>query len=704
MMNLKPVHDLSFWLRLICATTALTPLAAVAQQTEEDDTTEVVVTGYRVEASAGGTRIVTPLKDLPMSVQVVNEGLIRDTGSTKIEDAVRFVSGINKVNRNDNQGRGERFAIRGFNSSAITRNGVPFNIHSDTVNIQQIDVVKGANSILYGVNDPGGVIAVVTKTPQKTPHYRIDQSFGSNEYYRTQLDLNTPVNDWLSYRLMGAYTNAGSHLEHGFEEKTVVDFVAKADLSERTHLIVDYYHQNVRGRFQRDAYPMIRDTAGNFLRFANLGSDFSNIFPNNRNIDKASALELRFTHEFSDNLRLRLVGAETALSGDQFNMIGFSVTPGTESVLKFNNLLSIYDVKSRFAFAELTARFSTPWMNHRLVGGAEWKRTGMGWGLGVGGAQTSGYDVLNPPSDPAVRYYRPESRAQLLASGTVARNVPDETHAFFLTDQITLTDNRTHILVGLRYDKLRDTDHVTPQFGVSYALTDNFSVYGLYSESFRLNGTITYGPDEILRFDPEEGVNKELGLKFTAFNRRFSGQISAFDLTRQNVLQTTANPDNPTRPFISLSGEERSRGVEIDVSGKVTRRLDIFGSWSHYFESEVIRNVNPALVGLPLEGVSPNGLSLFARYDLGAVGSGRLAVNGGVIWRDGPIWQYNSLPYINMTEDGYTVFDAGLDYNLPDKGLGFSLKIHNLFDEEYFDRRAAYAAPRQVRLHIGKTF
>ncbi|ACJ01463.1 STN domain-containing protein [Rhodospirillum centenum] len=88
------------------APTRMKPEAAAAPAGEAME--ELTITGYRVRATAGGTRIVTPLKDLPMSVQVVNQELIKDLGARKIEDAIRFVSGINKVNRNDNLGRGER--------------------------------------------------------------------------------------------------------------------------------------------------------------------------------------------------------------------------------------------------------------------------------------------------------------------------------------------------------------------------------------------------------------------------------------------------------------------------------------------------------------------------------------------------------------------------------------------------------------------
>lgn len=197
---------------------------------------------------------MTAVKDLPMSVEIVNRELIEDLGARKIEDAIRYVSGINKVNRNDNLARGERFAIRGFNSSLIMRNGVPYNVFSDTANIQQIDVVKGANSILYGFNDPGGLINFITKAPQDKPGYSVSQTVGTYRYYRTEADLTGPLFGDTNYRLVGAYTNSGSWLANGKDETIFVNPVVDIGLTDNTRLVLDYEYRRQNSRGLREGY------------------------------------------------------------------------------------------------------------------------------------------------------------------------------------------------------------------------------------------------------------------------------------------------------------------------------------------------------------------------------------------------------------------------------------------------------------------
>jgi iron complex outermembrane recepter protein len=684
----------------------------------EEAPEKVVINGYQVKATAGGTRIATPLKELPMSVEVVNRNLIEDLGARKIEDAIRFVSGINKVNRNDNFGRGERFAIRGFNSSLIMRNGVPLNVLSDTSNIQQIDVVKGANSILYGFNDPGGLINYVTRKPQDTAAYSLSQTVGSFDYYRTEYDLTGPVASYggvkLNYRLMGAYTDSGSWLENGMEKTNFINPVVDIHLWDATTLTVDYEYKRSNARFQRDSYPILynglTNSAGlrdDTLGYADAGARYSPIFPDDKNIDKVELLDIRLTHNFSDNVVLRLASTHSQGNVDHFNMIGYLTELNSDRMLKRRNLLEVAQQNTTFYFGDLTAKFSAPYSEHNLLVGSQYYRS-TGDSMSVYGAYVPTQDILNPPSDPAVRYYRAETRDQLYAQGSFTRNHPTRSYGIFATDQIKLSDERTNILVGVRYDNVDngsgagEVTHYTPQAGASYLLFPELSVYALYSESFRLNPSTVLPNGNIISFPPEAGINREAGFKFELLEGGLSGTLALYQLDRSNVAQVTANGLDPNNPTISLSGRERSRGVELDVSGHVTEDLEIFGSYANA-NAEIVRSGNAGLNGAPLEGVSPNAFSLFARYNIGRFGPGDIQANAGVLWRDGPIYlANNSIASTGVVQKGYTAVDGGLDYrlNLYDAEWTLSLKATNLFDEKYMDRRSAYVAPRRIDLSL----
>lgn len=691
---------------------------AVAETAESSalDTVEeeVRVTGYQVKATAGGTRIVTPLKELPMSVEVVNKDLIDDLGARKIEDAIRFVSGINKVNRNDNFGRGERFAIRGFNSSLIMRNGVPLNVLSDTANMQQIDVVKGANSILYGFNDPGGLINYITRKPQDTPAYALSQTVGSYDYYRTEYDLTGPVAAYdgvgVNYRLMGAYTDSGSWLKNGMEKTLFVNPVVDVHLFDDTTLSVDYEYHHSRARFQRDSYPMLYNGRTNSaslrddsLGYADAGWRYSPIFPTDRNVDKTELLDVRLTHAFSDAVTLRLASSHSQINIDHYNMIGYLMDLDSTTMLKRRNLLEIGQQNTTFYFGDLTAKFDTPFMRHTLLVGSQYYRN-TGDGMTVYGAYAPAQNILDPPDDPAVRYFRAETRDQLIAAGTTTHNHPTRSYGVFLTDQIKLSDGRTNILVGVRYDNVDNgsgagaLEHYTPQTGLSYQILPELSAYALYSESFRLNPNTVLPNGTILSFPPEAGINKEAGFKFELFDGKLSGTLALYQLDRANVAQVTANGLDPNNPTVSLSGRERSRGLELDVTGHVTDDLEIFASYANS-NANIVRSANAGLNGAPLEGVSPNALSVFANYHAGHIGTGDLSANLGLVWRDGPIYlANNAIAGSGVVQKQYAALDGGLDYRFAAGGADWtaSLKATNLLDEKYMDRRAAYAAPRRI--------
>ncbi|PZO87568.1 MAG: hypothetical protein DI623_14480 [Sphingomonas sanxanigenens] len=672
----------------------------VAQTTPAQEGTDIVVTGYRVGETAGGTRIMTAVKDLPMSVEIVNRELIEDLGARKIEDAIRYVSGINKVNRNDNLARGERFAIRGFNSSLIMRNGVPYNVFSDTANIQQIDVVKGANSILYGFNDPGGLINFITKAPQDKPGYSVSQTVGTYRYYRTEADLTGPLFGDTNYRLVGAYTNSGSWLANGKDETIFVNPVVDIGLTDNTRLVLDYEYRRQNSRGLREGYPLLFDAKNVAYAYPDLGSRYSPIFPQNRNINKVQNFEARLTHSFTPTTVLRLVAAHTDIRADQFNAFSGNILPGSLTQTRTRVYLEQNRQKTDFLFADFSTQFSFLGMQHKVIlGGQHLERSGQGYG------RFSDYGpVWNiRTNDYAVHYAIPATRADMMKNVRLTDTAPTKSSGVYIIDQISLLDDRLHVLAGGRYDRLNGVGRFTPQIGGNVRLNDWLSAYALYSESFRLNAPYTYlDTGEVVTFPPEVGQNREFGFKFDLFGHRLSSTLAFFSLKRTNVLQATASQD-PLRPHLNLSGGERSRGVEFDVSGKISRSLSIFGSYA-YTDTKVLSSSNAATVGAPLEGVAKNAASLFAKYDLGDVGPGRLSLNAGTLWREGPILLLNNIPANSLIhQDSYIVFDGGIDYELPGR-LTFSIKSTNIGNKAYMDRRSAYAAPREVFFTIRKAF
>lgn len=170
----------------------------------------VTVTGtreraYRAVVAPTANKSDTLTKETPFSIQTVTRELIEDRGVTTFGEAVRTVPGLTpQVGWG---GSNDRFRLRGFATSANLKNGFRRSVFApvdELANIEQIEVLKGPASALYGRFEPGGVVNLVTKKPLDKAQTSFDVTAGSHDFYRTTFDSTGPLSDTLSYRITGA--------------------------------------------------------------------------------------------------------------------------------------------------------------------------------------------------------------------------------------------------------------------------------------------------------------------------------------------------------------------------------------------------------------------------------------------------------------------------------------------------------------------
>jgi iron complex outermembrane receptor protein len=164
--------------------------------------------GYRAEKTVSGTLIATDVKSMPASIQVVTEALLADMDTRRVEDSIRFVSGVGLAARNEGAAggtRSEQFVIRGFQTSQVLRNGVRMQGITNSANLERVEVLKGPSSIFFGAADPGGVINVITKKPLPERYAAVRLGFGDENYKYAEFDFNQPlVEKKLLFRFMGS--------------------------------------------------------------------------------------------------------------------------------------------------------------------------------------------------------------------------------------------------------------------------------------------------------------------------------------------------------------------------------------------------------------------------------------------------------------------------------------------------------------------
>jgi outer membrane receptor protein involved in Fe transport len=219
--------------------------------------------GYLATNATSGTRLNTPIKDLPMPISVITEQFLRDTGSTDLRDGLRYMSGIQLQSQNDQgtpggayQGAGgvnnpegatanptqTSYKIRGYVTDAVLRDGFRRQNATDSINIDRIEVVFGPSALLYGFGEYGGIVNYHPKMPAGKPMTELGLSYGSYDFRRATLDTTGPLGHvWnFGYRVTGAYEDTHSYTDFNTQRHYFVSPAISFRPTRTTQIDVDY--------------------------------------------------------------------------------------------------------------------------------------------------------------------------------------------------------------------------------------------------------------------------------------------------------------------------------------------------------------------------------------------------------------------------------------------------------------------------------
>ncbi|MBI5380504.1 MAG: TonB-dependent receptor [Opitutae bacterium] len=196
--------------------------------------------GYRPGNSVSATRVDTPIKDLPFSISAFTEQFIADIGARDLGDIVNFAPGVTSGAKEFTQGN-TRYSIRGFDGAVMPqRNGFLGNAYVDTANVARVEVVKGPASLLYGQITPGGTVNYITKRPGKKAFFEVRQQVGTDQFWRTEVDANAPINAQLAARVVAAYENGGRYFMTGKTQSSMVAPSVVYQVTKNSLLTLDY--------------------------------------------------------------------------------------------------------------------------------------------------------------------------------------------------------------------------------------------------------------------------------------------------------------------------------------------------------------------------------------------------------------------------------------------------------------------------------
>ncbi|MBW4506973.1 MAG: TonB-dependent siderophore receptor [Scytonematopsis contorta HA4267-MV1] len=663
---------------------------------QQDETIELVVTGaqdgYRVQETTTGTRTDTPLRDIPQSIQVVPQQVLRDQQATRLEDALRNVTGVTQSF--STPGVVSNFTIRGFEVSERTGNSFLRDGLSDPTagqvvelpNIEQVEVLKGPASVLFGFGNPGGTVNLVTKQPLREPFYAIDATFGSYSFYRGAIDLSGPLNDskTILYRLNAAYRNSGSFIDFLNSDYLSVSPVVSVAISEKTSLALEGEYVDTRASYSSGVPiqgTILTNPNGKVPRNANFAE------PTDEITQTISRIGYRLEHKFNDDWSLR--NAFRATFRDYSDKMTIPTALDSDN-RTFNRFYREYDLEYEdySLTTNIVGKFATGAIQHQLL---------FGFDLGRFSIRTPKYiDFVSAPID----IFNPIYGQPLgdIITTDYRELVETDSLGIYLQDQIALLDN-LKLLLGVRFDAFEqryefftnDTrsnqsdSAFSPRFGIVYQPIPQISLYASYTSSFTpARGTVFFSNFD-RSFKPGRGTQYEVGVK-ADLNNQLSATLAFYDLTRTNVLA-----DDPNNLGFSIqTGEQKSQGIELNIAGTILPGWNIFAGYA-YNDARITQDTT-FQAGNRLENTAENSFNLWTTYQIQQGNLQGLGFGLGLFFvgeRAGDLANTFDLP-------SYLRTDAAIFYNR-DK-FRAALNFKNLFDVDYFESslsssRVSYGQP-----------
>ncbi len=721
--------------------------------------------GYRASNSVTGSRFDAPIRDLPFAIQAFNESFIEDQRPLDIFDVARYSPGVTYRSNDFNEGNAN-LAIRGFTVSAtpgnvqILRDGFHCPSIFNFTNISRVEVVKGPASFLYGQVAPGGVVNIITKSPQAQFAAVADATYGSYDEYRFDVDVTGPLFKKIFYRVAASYDQdmhywkpydahswnlSPSLLWQPFERLSISLKYERFDKGETPQLM----QKPAYGR-QSGAVPTASDPNRQGTEVPGLPDTWNSMSYADFRRSNTSGLSAWVDLKAEDHWTVRAGYSHQDYQVDALFSGNFGMANNATFLQGRRFRRQTYTNRDDTFEVQGLGKYELGFMSLRmLVGGQYVDRRFDNWAAQAPNDPALGSDPTASPlplwdlRDPTTW-----NRGVTIPLSSLTENVTDQTTLYedksvfggttfgFFGDRllalcgwrVTSTESRlfNHVAGG---PALRiAASAVTPQYGVLYRVTRGLSAFASYAQSFVPASQDLRNPDGTTQpAEPSRGSGYDVGLKAELLEGRVSGTLTYFDIRNHDIVNDISHTDSAGDVVIYnvQSGEQRSRGVEVDATITPADAWQIYASYS-FMDARIVefsgndaailaedptkldaagqRNYqNVALLhNAPLQMSAPHLANLWTRYDFPRrlqgfhVGGGLNLVVNQTILPDGP----------QSTHQSYVLVNALAGYSRAWRGVRMSLDLRgkNLADAQYRPSQSTRSRPREVLLTLTARF
>ncbi|MDT9012514.1 TonB-dependent siderophore receptor [Novosphingobium sp. APW14] len=646
--------------------------------------------GYDIEKTRSATKTETPLIDVPQTVTVLSREQLDDQGVESLNDALRYVPG---VVLGQGEGHRDQITLRGQSTTADffldgLRDDAQY--YRSLYNIDRVEVLKGANALIFGRGGGGGVINRVSKAPEfnKT---RTDFAAGLDSFggWSLAADLDQPLGESLAARFNATYEDFANHRD-GYDGH----FVGVAPtlgwrLGEATRMVLGYEYADD----QRVTDRGVPSFAGAPLR--GYDDTFFGSPTANHSAVTAHIARARLDHDFSDALSVNLTGQYAHYDKYYGNVYARSAATATTVELEGYNSDTIRE--NWIVQGNMVWKGETGGIGHQILLGFE------------AGDQLTDAKRSEATFGPAATSRTTVALAQRLTLPTVtfgasSRSSLSKVRALsaYVQDQLDLGD-LIKVVLGLRYDDFRITStnrangfatarsdgKWSPRAGLIIKPRENVSLYASYAKSFlpQSGDQFTVLDATTASLAPEEFRNLEAGVKWD-LTERLAFTAAIFQIDRTN---TRAN--DPVTGLVVQTGQSRTKGFELAMVGQVTKGLQVTLGYA-LEDGEIVSTTTAAPAGRTLAQLPRHQFSAWGRYDF----TDRLGVAIGAVRQSEQFATISNAVRL----PGFTRIDAALFYKVSDT-VQLQLNVENLANTDYFpsahtDNNISTGAPLNARL------
>ena len=645
----------------------LDPVRVEATGVELSGPNDAITDSFVANRSLTASKTDTPVLDDSAAVSVVTQKELETRNVQDVQQAVAYTAGV-QAGEYGSDVRYDYVRLRGFYSSLSTyRDGLSSRTYNFTTarqepyGLQQVDILKGSTSSLFGMNGPGGLVNLVTKRPEDEASGEVFTTFGEN-HLRGGGDVTGPVaedSNW-TYRLTGLWQDAERSQDYSQDDRIYIApaFTYAPKAGTELTLLTSYSNRESNLGY---GFPTGIETS----RDAFFGEpDFNNFDTEETNLGYA------LSHQITDKLEFRQNARYTHVDLDYETVYLNDTTP-----LGNRSAFAIYGELDRFA-VDNQMQYDTA-VNDNLD-----SKTLVGIDFNRDQNREKRFDGTASPIDPYNPVYCGTSCINFTSSSDT--EITQSSYGLYVQEQLTIADDWI-ATVGGRFDYVqsdvdtissgtveeRDDHKFTSRLGLTYKATDEVSIYGNYSESFQPVYSSTSSLPGGAK--PQEGTQYEVGLKYQPAGMDAMFTAAVFDLTQENVSQW--NADYSVHRQV---GEINSRGVELEGKMSLDDRTNMTLAYT-YLDAEIKEDVITTNIGNRPEMVPEHTASAWLDHTIPEHGAfGDLTFGGGLRFVGS---RYNNNANASLL-GSHTVVDAMVNYMVTDN-VSVAINATNLFDREY---------------------